>query len=281
MIPENYGTYQNFVTSPGYFNVDWPGGLHKLRRQLLKEFIAVSHPQRIQQARHFCQNWQLRVNNTSFIGDQVLHKRMLTVTHHKGTLLDLPPLPRQLVLVQWISVEIQHTPPRCFQTKALITGKLMTALEVPQHFMMPECEHGDILSTYPTEKWLSKLSAPDPPVTKNLSSSVAGYTFFLRKVFLDRIFRRLCWCLSHLRWFPTSQLSVDFAMALASALFSSVNVKKDIVHQIRKLLNQIEAGDTNYSSRETAVVLSPPRKRSYTGTPSEDQWHESQWQQVR
>ena len=27
----------------------------------------------------------------------------------------------------------------------------------------------------------------------------------------------LCWCLSHLRCFPTSQLSVDFAMALASA----------------------------------------------------------------
>ena len=47
------------------------------------------------------------------------------------------------------------------------------------------------------------------------------------------------------------------------------------------LLNPNKAEDTKYSSRETATELSPPRKRSDTRTPSDDQWHESQWQRDR
>ena len=48
-----------------------------------------------------------------------------------------------------------------------------------------------------------------------------------------------------------------------------------------KLLNPLQAKNTKYSLRETAVVPSPPRKRSYTRTPSDDQWQELQWQQDR
>ena len=47
------------------------------------------------------------------------------------------------------------------------------------------------------------------------------------------------------------------------------------------LLIPNKAEDTNYSSRETATELCPPRKRSDTRTPSDDQWHESQWQRDR
>ena len=95
----------------------------------------------------------------------------------------------------------------------------------------------------------------------------------------------LRWCLSHLRWCLTSIHSVGFVMALAqacTALRSVLSTKKVyIVHQIRKLLNQIEARNTNYSSMETVIVLSPPRKHSDTRTPSDDQWHQSQLQQDR
>ena len=45
------------------------------------------------------------------------------------------------------------------------------------------------------------------------------------------------------------------------------------------LRNPNKAEDTNYSSRETATELSTPRKRIDTRTPSDDQWHEWQWQQ--
>ena len=48
-----------------------------------------------------------------------------------------------------------------------------------------------------------------------------------------------------------------------------------------KLLNPSKAEDANYSSSLTAAVLSPPQKRSDTRTPSDDQWHESQWQRDR
>ena len=80
-------------------------------------------------------------------------------------------------------------------------------------------------------KWLGILAASDGPVTKNLPSSVAAYTFFMRKVFLDRVLRRHYSCPSHLHWFPTFQLSVDFGMALAlvcSALHSILSTGKRI-----------------------------------------------------
>ena len=67
----------------------------------------------------------------------------------------------------------------------------------------------------------------------------------------------------------------------SSTSFSSVNVKTHMVHQIRQVLNQIEARNTNYSLTETTTVLPPSRKRNDTRTPSDDQWHESQWQQDR
>ena len=102
--------------------------------------IAASHLQRVYQAGHLCQNWQLRVNDTSFVNDQVLCKRMLTITYNKRTLSDFLPLTLQLILTQWISLEIRHAPPRCFQTQALITVKVTTALEMPQHFMISMCE---------------------------------------------------------------------------------------------------------------------------------------------
>ena len=42
-----------------------------------------------------------------------------------------------------------------------------------------------------------------------------------------------------------------------------------------------EAEKTNYSLKETAVVLSPHHERTDTRTQCDDQGHESQWQQDR
>ena len=107
----------------------------------------------------------------------------------------------------------------------------------------------------------------------------------MRKVFLDRIFH-------HFLMVSVSSPLVSGVstlcglwdgpcFSLSSTSFSSVNRKTYIVHQTRKLLNPIEANYTNYSLRETAVVLSPPHKRSDTRTRSDDHWHELQWQQDR
>ena len=73
------------------------------------------------------------------------------------------------------------------------------------------------------------------------------------------------------------------ALALACAALFSVlaTEKRSIVHQTRKLLNPREAKKTKNSLRETEFVLSLPHKRSRTKTPSDDQWHELQWQQDR
>ena len=199
--------------------------------------------------------------------------------------LDLPPLSLQLILVQRISVKILHVPPRCFEPPALITGKLTTPLKRPHHFMMPMCQQRDNFPAHRTVKRLGILAASDGPVTKILPSSLTPYNFFNRIVFFDRILRRL------LLVFVSSPLVFDVStlcglcdgpcFSLSSTSFSSVNKKKYTVHQIRKLLNQLEAGSTNYSSMETTIVFPPPRKRSDTGTAFDDQWHESQWQQDR
>ena len=111
------------------------------------------------------------------------------------------------------------------------------------------------------------------------------YTFFMRKVFLDRTLRR------PLLVSVSSPLMSDVStlcglcdgpsFSLSSISFSSVNMMRYILHQTRKSLNQIEARHTNHSSMETTTAPSPPRKQSDTGTPSDDQWHESHWQQDR
>ena len=69
-------------------------------------------------------------------------------------------------------------------------------------------------------------------------------------------------------------------LSLSSTSFSSANRKVQYRPNMT-LLNPNKAEDTNYSSRETATERSPPRKRSDTRTPSDDQWHESQWQRDR
>ena len=92
------------------------------------------------------------VNGTSFIGDQVFCKRMLTITYHKRTFSDLLPLTLQFILTWWISVEIQHALTRCFQTPAVITGKVTTTSERLQHFMMSMCEHRVIHPAHRTVK---------------------------------------------------------------------------------------------------------------------------------
>ena len=134
-------------------------------------------------------------------------------------------------------------------------------------------------------KWLGLLAASDGSVTKNLPNSVAAYTFFIRKVFLDKFFwRPLLVSVSSPLVSDVSTLCEFWAgpcFNLSSTSFSSVNRKTYIVHQTRKQLNPIETEITNYSIRESAVVLSPPRKRSDIRTPSADQWHEIQWQQDR
>ena len=129
------------------------------------------------------------------------------------------------------------------------------------------------------------MAASDGPLKKNLPGSVATSTFFMRKVLLDRILRRLL--LVSVSSPLVSDVSAFCGLCespcfnLFSASFSSVNMKMYIVHQIRKPLEQVEANNTTFSSMETAIVPSPPRKRSDTRTPSDDQWHESQWQHDR
>ena len=134
-------------------------------------------------------------------------------------------------------------------------------------------------------KWLGILAASDGPVTRNLPSSVAAYTFFMQKVSLDRIFRRPL--LASVSSPLVSDVSIRCGLcdgpcfSQSSTSFSSANRKTDIVRLNTKLLNPSKAENTNYTSRETAVVLSPPQKRTDIGTPSDDQRHESQWQRDR
>ena len=129
------------------------------------------------------------------------------------------------------------------------------------------------------------MAASDVPVTKNLPSSVAAYTFFMRKVFLDRIFRRPL--LASVSSPLVSDTSSLFGLcngpcfSLSSTFVQFCQQKNGYCRINTKLLNPSNVEITNYSSREAAVALSPPHKRSETRTPSDDQWHESQWQPDR
>ena len=113
---------------------------------------------------------------------------------------------------------------------------------------------------------------------RTCQASVAAYTFFIRKVFLDRIFLR------PLPASVSSPMVSDVSIlcglcdgpcfSLSSTSLSSANRKTDIVDYKTKLLSPSKAVNTNYSSRQTADLLSHPHKRSDIRTPFDDQWHE-------
>ena len=138
--------------SPGYFGSDSPCCQHELPPQLVNEFVATSQLQHVHQAGHPREYWQLWVHNTSPISDQVFNKEMLTVSKYKGTLLYFAFLPLQLIIAQWIFVEIQHVPPRCFKAQMFISGKAPSLLEIPQHFMISMREDRNVLPTSPAKE---------------------------------------------------------------------------------------------------------------------------------
>ena len=273
-VPEIYGTYQNFVWCPSYFGFHWPGGQYKPRPHFLDQSISASHLQRVHQARHLCQNWQLRVNDTSFVENQVLCKRMLTITYYKRTRSDFLPLTLQFILTRWISVEIQHAPPRCFQTQALITGKVTTALVMPRHFMTSICEHRHILPARPTVKMAWHFGSLWWPCHKEPAKLGCRVHLLHSERFLGQIFpapfASVC-LISADVWRLNPLWSLRWSLLQPVQHFIQFCQQKNGYCRLNtKPLNPRKAENTYYSSRETAVVLSPPHELSDIRTPSDD-----------
>ena len=149
-IPQINGTYQNFVSCPGYFTCHGPSGQSKLCPQFLNESITAPHLEHIHQTGHLGQHWQLRVDHSSLVSDQVLGEWVLLIPHNQRTLQNALPLPLQLIFFQGISVKIQDAPPRCFKAQTLVARKVTTPLVMPQHFMVPMGQDGHVLSAQAT-----------------------------------------------------------------------------------------------------------------------------------
>ena len=147
------------------------------------------------------------------------------------------------------------------------------------------CEHRDIRPAHPTAKngwafWQRLMVLSRRTCQTQLPRTFPSCGKFSWTEFSGA----LCWCLSHLRWFPISHFSVDFGWPLLQPFqhfYQFCQQKGVFVHQTRELLNQNEATNIIFSSWETQIVLSPPRNGSDTRTASDNQWHESQWQQDR
>ena len=54
-----------------------------------------------------------------------------------------------------------------------------------------------------------------------------------------------------------------------------------MTHKGKQYYETQKAENTNYSSKEAATEPSPLRRRSDTTTPTDAQWHGSQWQRGR
>ena len=76
---------------------------------------------------------------------------MLKVANHKRTLLHFC-LPLQLIITQWITMQIQHTPPRCFKVQTLIMRKMGSPLKMPQQSMMSTSEDRNSFSADPAKE---------------------------------------------------------------------------------------------------------------------------------
>ena len=140
-----------------------------------------------------------------------------------------------------IFLEIKHAPPSCFESQTLVSVKVPSYLERPQHIMMPTSEYRVIFSANPAIEKAALVGVFIGPVTQNLpSSSFAPYTSFIRKFSFDRI------------WGHLSLVSVSSPLVSdVSTLWSSVTVPDQHLIQFCQLeevhcthdtkpLNQIE-----------------------------------------
>ena len=147
------------------------------------------------------------------------------------------------------------------------------------------CEHRDILPAHPKVKMAGHIGSVCWSSHKEPAKPGCRIYFLQPEVFLDKILRRpLLVSVSSPVVSDVSTLCGLWdgpCFNLSSTSFNSANRETYTVPQTPKLLNPSEVKNTNFSLRETAVVLSPPHKRSDTRTPSDDQWHELQSQQER
>ena len=132
------------------------------------------------------------VNDNSLISNQVLRKAMLTVTSHTRSLLCFLLLSLRLIIAKWISIEFQNAPPWCFLAQTLISSKITSPLEMPQHFMKPMCKDGDVFPAHPTVEMGRFVGSVCWCGHKEPAKLLCLYNFFTRKVFLGKFsWRRL------------------------------------------------------------------------------------------
>ena len=212
---------------------------------------------------------------------------MFLISHNQRPLLYALPLPVQLLVCQWISMKIQYAPPRCLKAQTLVASKMTTPLIMPQHFMVPMGEHGHVLPAQPTVEvaWhIRSIRCPSHEKPPNLCCRV-------------HLLHSVCLLAPN---FPTPLTSICFVSAgvrrldplkttLRRSLPESVQYfiqlyqteKWTLTHREKQYYWIQKAENTKYSSKEAATEPSPLRRRSDTTTPTDGQWHGSQWQRVR
>ena len=145
---------------------------------------------------------------------------MLTVTHHKGNLLDLPPLP-SAALAHPRSMDFRENPASATQVFPDASADHKQSDDCLRNSATLQDVHG----------WAQRHSSgtPDSKIDLAFWQRLMVLSWRTCRAQLPRILSScgkfsssdfsgaLCWCLSHLRWFLMSQLSVDFVLALASA----------------------------------------------------------------
>ena len=139
---------------------------------------------------------------------------------------------------------------------------------MPQHFMVPMCEHGHILPAQPTVKVAWHIGSiwwycHEEPAELRCRVNLLHPESFLGQ---DLPAPLVSICLV-----PAGVWRLKPLWTLLRSLLQPVQHFIQLCQQKNghcrpnmTLLNPNKAEDTNYSSRETAAELSPPRKRSDT-----------------
>ena len=131
IICQKKGTNQQLISWPSNVYIHLPSNQSELRPQLMDQFVAPAQTQCLNQSRNLGKHEDSRQLNQNCPRSGLL-KRIFSIPHYLWSPQDPLPLPLNFFLSHWIAFEIKQLPTWSFQTKTLISWKVLGPLVVPQ-----------------------------------------------------------------------------------------------------------------------------------------------------
>ena len=163
---------QNLIARPGNSYIDSAGCQHESLPEFFHKLVTPTQLKSIDEARDLRQHWQLWIDVSGGIRNQILPKRIFAVPDYKRGKHNLLSLSLKLVFREWNAVEVQHPPTRCIEAKPFVASEMLVSLKVPDYLVSSVSENRHILQTHSAIKLAQLVCSISGPGDEELSQLV-------------------------------------------------------------------------------------------------------------